>query len=113
MSAYRRDLPLIPLGGWRAQAACPERMSEMLWDDQVEGESEAQRRERHRQAKAICNNVCPVREQCSEAVDWRIDDGVRGGHVLPPLWSTHSMREAEMARLLRKGLPLDLAARAS
>jgi len=109
MSAYRLEMPTIPLEDWRARAACgPE---EPLWDDRVEGETETQRDVRHGRALAVCNNACPVREMCGDAVDPRFDEGVRGGHILPTLWAQHTEQEAELVRLLRKGWTLDQAVR--
>lgn len=108
MSA-RIDLPLIPLGGWRTKAACTERVTEMLWDDRVEHESDKQRLERHRQAKEICLG-CTVRTKCSDEADWSTDEGIRGGHKLPSLDSQRTPAESEMLRLLRKGWSLDQAA---
>lgn len=110
MSAYRRDLPLIRVGGWRARAACTERVMERLWDDRIDGESDKQRAARHERGKAVCNNECPVRAKCSAEADWRIDEGIRGGHLLPTLGSTLSPGEEETLRLLRAGWPLDAAA---
>lgn len=112
MSAYRRDLPLIRIGGWRTKAACADRVSELLWDDRVEGETDEQREARHSKGKAVCNRQCTVRAQCSEEVDWRIDEGIRGGHKLPTHGVQHTAEEAELAKLLRSGWPLDQAARA-
>ncbi len=113
MSAYRRNLPLIPVGGWRARAACAPRVQEMLWDDRVDGETDAQRDRRLERGKAVCRTQCPVRAQCSAEADWRIDEGIRGGHKLPTLGIQHSGEDEELLRLLQKGLPLDEAARIS
>lgn len=112
MSAYRRRLPLIPLGGWRAKAACTARVKEMLWDDRVDGETDGQRDARHAQAQAVCNHDCPVRARCSDEVNWRIDEGVRGGHLLPALNGQHTEEEEFLLSLLQKGWPLDQAVRA-
>lgn len=112
MSGYhRKDLPLIGVGGWRTQAACTERVREMLWDDRLEGESDDHRDERHGKAMAVCNRVCTVREQCGDGVDPKIDEGVRGGHRLPTLHAIHTAAESELLRLLGRGFPLDQAAR--
>jgi hypothetical protein len=110
MSAYRVDLPFIPLGGWRTQAACTRRVNEMLWDDHVEGETPKQREARHTEAKSICNTLCPVRAQCSAEVNWKVDEGIRGGHKLPTLNTHRTWAEDQMLRLLRKGCTLDEAA---
>lgn len=110
MSAYRRNLPLIPVGGWRTKAACTARVQEMLWDDRVDGESDEQREERHTKGKDVCRNECPVREKCAAEADWRTDEGIRGGHKLPTLGIQHTAEEAELASLLRRGIPLDQAA---
>lgn len=109
--AQIRDLPLIPRDSWRDRAACTPRFAERLWDDRLDGETDAQRLERHRQAKLVCNTECPVREECANDTDWETDEGIRGGHKLPSLDSQRSASEAEMLRLLRKGYTLDQAAR--
>ena len=111
MGSVRQDLPIIPLDSWRAQAACASRVSEKLWDDYLEGETQEQTKTRHQKAKAICRNECPVRGKCSNDVDWRIDEGVRGGHVLPALHTNRSRHEEAMFQLLKKGYALDDAAR--
>lgn len=113
MSAHRVDLPLIPLEGWRAKAACPPRMKEMLWDDRVDDETDAQRDVRHGKAMDVCNRECLVREECGDKVDVKHDDGVRGGHLLPSLWAQHTPEESKLLELLRKGWTLDQAVRAS
>lgn len=108
MSAYRADLPFIPLESWRGRAACLGR-KDLLWDDRVEGETDPQRDARHVKAEAVCHLSCPVREECGDSVDPKYDDGVRGGHLLPTLHALHTDEEAELVRLLRKGWPLDQA----
>lgn len=113
MSHSRIDLPLIPLDSWRARAVCTERLKEQLWDDRVEGETDAQRDARHGRGMAVCNVSCPVREECGDSVDVKYDEGVRGGHLLPSLHAQHTPEESELLRLLQKGWPLDDAARAS
>ena len=113
MSAYRRNLPLIPVGGWRARAACAERVQEVLWDDRVDGETDEQRDARHAKGKAVCRTECPVRARCAAEADWKIDEGIRGGHKLPTLGIQHTGEEEELLRLLQRGLPLDEAARLS
>lgn len=110
MSAYRRDLPLIPVGGWRTKAACTDRVGEMLWDDRLDHETDKQRDARHVKAKTVCRTECPVRVKCAEEADWRIDEGIRGGHKLPTLWGQRTPADDELSRLLRKGVPLDQAA---
>lgn len=112
MSAHKADLPPIPMGGWRLQSACTARVNEMLWDERVDGETDEQRAERHTVARSICDLRCPVREQCGNAVDLKYDEGIRGGHRLPPLHAQLTPSETELTRLLRKGWPLDQAAQA-
>lgn len=107
----RSRLPQIRLDGWRAQAACSTRAAEGLWDDLLEHESEVRRRSRHGEAMTICRTACPVREQCAADVDWRYDDGIRGGHKLPSLGHTRSDEDSLLLDLLKTGLPLDDAAR--
>lgn len=108
--------PLMPVGGWRDHGACSRHTDLNLWDATVgEGqELPADRERRHGQAKAICQSVCPVRAQCADDVDWRLDEGVRGGHVLPTLTASKggnaSARDLELLDLLRRGVPLDEAA---
>lgn len=114
MSPYHRsELPVIPLDDWRTEAVCAQRMGEMLWDDRIPGEeSERARAARHREAKAICKTRCPVRAKCAADADWRADEGtIRGGHKLPSLDSHRPKSEEELLHLLRKGYPLDDAAR--
>ena len=113
MSAHKADLPPIPVGGWRLQAVCTTHVNEMLWDERVDGETDDERVERHAVAKSICYLRCPVREQCGNSVDVKYDEGIRGGHRLPPLHGQLTPAEVEMSRLLRKGWPLDQAARAA
>lgn len=108
--------PFIPRDGWREKAACARSADLTLWDGQRDvGESERARESRQAQAKTTCRAQCPVREACAADVDWRFDEGVRGGHVLPPLNTSSrgnaSRRDAELARLLRAGVPLDEAAK--
>jgi len=107
----RVQLPLIRVGGWRSRAACTERVAERLWDDRLDDpETDKQRDQRHTQAKAVCNLQCPVRQQCSDEVNVKVDEGIRGGHLLPPLHGQHTPEEAKLHELLRKGWPLDQAA---
>lgn len=112
MPTHRQDLPFIPRDDWRARAACTKRVNDMLWDDKVEYESEKHRRRRHDEAKEICWTQCPVRQECADDVDWRHDEGIRGGHRLPSLDAQRTREDTEMLRLLRKGWSLDAAARA-
>ena len=109
MSARRIERSFIPLGGWRMKAACTARVKELLWDDKVDGETKEQRRKRHEEAKVVCNTQCPVRSQCSDEVDWKTDEGIRGGHKIPSLEDHRTRVEAETLRLLRKGYTLDSA----
>lgn len=66
---------------WREHAACAGN-DEPLWDETVYGESRTDQTARHKAAKAICKG-CPVTSQCWAAVNWSIDEGVRGGRLLP------------------------------
>lgn len=66
---------------WRALAACAGH-PEPLWDESVYGETRPQQIARHNDAVAICG-TCPVRSQCLADVNWSIDEGVRGGRLLP------------------------------
>lgn len=108
--------PPIPTDSWRADAACAGHKDLTLWDASIPlPEKDAARHIRQAKAAAICNTRCDVREQCAADADWRFDEGVRGGHVLPMLnarqGANASLRDQEMLRLLRAGVPLDEAAR--
>lgn len=106
----------IEVGGWRDYGACSRHDDLTLWDAAVgeEKEPSAERERRHAAAKAICWNSCPVRAECAAAVDWHLDEGVRGGHVLPTLTArvngNASARDLELLDLLQRGIPLDFAA---
>jgi hypothetical protein len=66
---------------WQQSAACAGHKLP-LWDESVYGESRTEQTARHKDAKVICGQ-CPVRSECLADVDWSIDEGVRGGRVLP------------------------------
>lgn len=105
----------LPIGGYRDAAACARHHDVTLWDATVgEGrETESHRDARHAKARAICWG-CPVRAKCADDVDVDLDDGVRGGHILPLITTgSRSARDIELLRLLKAGVPLDDAARAA
>lgn len=83
ITGRRKSFTFIPLESWRQQAACVEQVHEQLWDDKVDGEREEHRNERHRRAKAICRR-CEVKVPCRQEVVLGVDEGIRGGEVLPP-----------------------------
>lgn len=119
MGTQLTRLTPLPTGGWRDDAACARDTDLTLWDQRVGDDKEppVEQAARHAKAKAICWSKCPVRDQCAADVDWRLDEGVRGGHVLP-LLNAHanpgaSARDKEMVRLLQAGWPLDAAAKAA
>lgn len=108
--------PAIPVESWREEAACAFHKDKTLWDAGPDRqEADRVREARQAQAKKICRTECPVREVCAATVDPRFDEGVRGGHTLPPLNATSrsnaSARDAHLSRLLRAGVPLDEAVR--
>lgn len=55
-----------------------------LWDATVDGETAEQRQHRHQAALRICAR-CPIRRKCAADVDPKLDDGVRGGRILPTI----------------------------
>lgn len=74
-------LTLVPLGGWRDDAACADHPTLLphTWDD----DSELDRGAGHRQQRiaaaiAVCS-TCPVAQPCLADVDLAYDRGVRGG----------------------------------
>lgn len=104
--------PHIPAESWRDDAACAGEDAR-LFDDRLERESDEAQEARHGKATSICRR-CPVRLKCGQDIDIELDDGVRGGHVLPPLGARSkknaSHRDRELVRLLQSGWPLELAA---
>jgi hypothetical protein len=66
---------------WRTRAACAGHPTP-LWDESVFGETRKQQVARHHAAIAICG-TCPVSSHCLADVDWSVDEGVRGGRLLP------------------------------
>ena len=112
----QHDLPPIPTESWREDSACRYHDARLWWDsfdDMREGA--ATREARHAKAAAICGS-CPVRKLCADSFDWRFDDGVRGGHVTPPLFAIKGSnghdRNKRLRELLKAGVPLDDAVRA-
>lgn len=73
----------VPLAAELAGAACAGH-PEPLWDAHIDGEGEVERVARHTRALTFCRR-CPERLACDAATDPRIDDGVRGGRVLPTI----------------------------
>lgn len=73
------------------------------WDDELDavGENEAQRKERHDRAKAICAR-CPVRDACRERFDPERDAGVWAGDVHERGNRTHGTRKHIADRKLRR-----------
>lgn len=67
---------------WREQAACNNHPRGPLWDETVHGETRTQQVARHKAAIRICKG-CPVASECLADVDWSVDEGVRGGVLLP------------------------------
>ncbi len=55
-----------------------------LFDATIHGETERQRDRRHAYALAICD-TCPALHDCRASIDWRRDDGVLGGILLPTI----------------------------
>lgn len=111
------DLPFIPQDDWRLRAECgkPDLAALQLWDDRLddfdaEREREKDRRARHEEAKDICRHRCPVRQECSDGVNWRFDEGIRGGHKIPSLDRHRTAEDNIVLRRLRKGWSLDRAA---
>jgi len=66
---------------WRESAACAGH-GKPLWDESVFGESRTEQVARHKAAIAVCKG-CPVVSECYADVNWSIDEGVRGGRLLP------------------------------
>lgn len=107
--------PLIPLDDWRADAEC-RKHDPRLWDAGPDKkEPDSVRDHRLAQAKRICHTACPVRKECADDVNPWLDEGVRGGHVLPPAnfvgHRSVSARDVQLSKLLRAGVPLDEAVR--
>lgn len=109
--------PFLPIGGYRDFAACVRHHDLTLWDATAvdDGrEQETARQIRLTEAKRICWTRCPVRTECAADATLGLDEGVRGGHLMPSLnavgGGSISARDAELVRLLREGVPLDEAA---
>lgn len=109
--------PFLPVGGWRDDGACSRHHDLTLWDASVaeDGQEPVESRaRRHAEAKRICWTKCEVRAQCSGDVELGVDEGVRGGHVMPLLIAVRngqgSARDVELIRLMRAGVLLDEAA---
>lgn len=109
--------PFLPVGGWRDDGACCRHHDATLWDASIaeDGrEADSSRERRHTEAKRICWTKCKVRAQCSDAAELGVDEGVRGGHVMPLLIAVRtgqgSARDLELIRLMRDGVPLHEAA---
>lgn len=68
-----------------ADSACGGHPFPAWWDSHVDGEPRHERDWRHEAALYVCRRQCPVREACTADVDRRVDEGVRGGEVLPAL----------------------------
>lgn len=89
-------LPLLPRGqAWRDDGLCGKHPMPWLWDGSLDGECETrkERAYRHDIAIAICGH-CPVQDDCSSAVDYRLDEGVRAGVVLSDIHLVRNRRSA-------------------
>jgi len=67
---------------WTDSALCASYGDPTLWDGPREGESALARANRQALATAICDR-CPVAETCLEKAVPGLDEGVRGGEVMP------------------------------
>lgn len=102
----------IPLEDWRQDAACYGLAPQ--FDDRLGTESVTAQTIRQRAAKRVCRTKCDVLAECEAAIDPLRDEGVRAGHVLPPLGGSRmTARDKEMRRLLVDGWSLDAAAAAA
>lgn len=80
---------------------------EPLWDAPLDGEHEIQTTARHARALAVCRS-CPIRSECAAQIDVRVDDGVRGGILLPTIrdgkrgsWQTWQPGRGGIGRLVK------------
>lgn len=101
---------------WRREARCAQQPADpRWWDGHLDGETEAERAKRHEIAKAICAR-CPVSQQCRKAAVPRVDEGIRGGELMPAVRAPKAPKETakttpgrEYKRLLAEGVSADVA----
>lgn len=74
---------------WRDNAACRTEDPDLFFPNGESGPALVQAEE----AKAVCNNICPVREQC---LDWAMNSGQQAG-----VWGGTTERERENLRRQR------------
>jgi hypothetical protein len=96
MSGPANAARLVSVSGeeWRKDAACRDEPDKTLWDEGIEGETPTQRANRHAKAKAICVQQCTVGTECIAAFRRGIDEGIRNGRELPPLFPRPRVRKA-------------------